>query len=119
MPQLPSTLNKPFNPTIASSKIMFLRKKLYLNINYSNVLTIASSKDPAGIQNLVFGRFLRRDTELAESLHSQSISRIMLMLANYNNVVMPVWLFTGLICFMRFYSQKITNIQGSTELGIF
>lgn len=46
MPQLPSTLNKPFNPTIASSKILFLRKKIYLNIKYSNVLTIASSKDP-------------------------------------------------------------------------
>lgn len=115
MPQLPSTLNKPFNPTIAGSKILFLRKKLYLNIKYSTVLTIASSKDPG----LVFGRFLRRDTELADSLHSQSISRIMLMLANYNNVVMPVWPFTGLICFMRFYSQKITNIQGSTEFGIF
>lgn len=45
MPQLLSTLNKPFNP-IASSKILFLRKKLYLNIKYSNVLTIANCKDP-------------------------------------------------------------------------
>lgn len=48
MLQLPSiidiTMNKPSNPTIASSKILFLRKKLYLNVKYSNVLH-CSSKD--------------------------------------------------------------------------